>query len=139
MPILPTWYNSLHVGDSVDDPIRMRRADIFNCEASFRKPNSFEIAQNIGPFRLHNQGGKATFTRESDDQGYEVLLRSKEHPFYNTRPDFMYFSVREKGAQRSLVYTVSDTDARILGVNHSGLGVHCYRQGYEFRELLEEL
>jgi len=133
--------DSLHVGDPIDSPIKMRRAEIFECEASFT-PKDFTSSgnkQHIGPFRIHNQGGKASITRESDGQVFDVLLRKKEYPFYGTRPDFMYFSVRESGAKRSLVYTVNDTDARILGLNHNGMGVHCYRQGYQFRELLEQL
>lgn len=131
--------NSLHVGDPVNDPIRMRRADIFDCQASFRIKGSFTEVQEVEPFKMHNQGGMAKITRDSDSQVFEILLRSKEYPFYNKRPDFLYFSIRHEGAQRSLVYSVHDTDSRILGVNHNNMGVHCYREGYEFRESLQQL
>lgn len=72
---------------------------------------------------------------------YEALLRKKEYPFYKTRPDFMYFSVRKAGEERSLIYITTDINSRNFSFNHpeSGLGIHCHRKGYEFRETLEQL
>lgn len=128
--------DSLHIGTPVDKPTRMRRAAVFQCSGTFRTGDQ---AQEIAPFALHNQGGSAQITREADGQAFDLLLRKKEYPFYETRPDFLYFSLREAGAPRSLVYTVSDINARRLGVTFSGIAVHCNRDGYTFRESLDQL
>lgn len=143
---LLTEDNSWHRGNKLDQPTQMRRADIFVCEGSLNMPGArssdgsgFDAGQQIEPFKLHNQGGSATFTREADGESFEVLLRKKEYPFYETRPDFMYFSLRKAGERRSIVYTVNDIDSRRLGVSHAGINVHCHREGYDFRQTLEEL
>lgn len=128
--------DSLHIGTPIDKPTRMRRAAMFQCQGTFRTGDK---AQEFGPIPLHNQGGTAQITREADGQAFDLLLRKKEYPFYETRPDFLYFSLREAGAPRSLVYTVSDIDARRLGVTFSGIAIHCHRSGYTFRETLEQL
>jgi hypothetical protein len=128
--------DSLHVGDPVDSPTRMRRADLFQCESSMRVGAEL---QTMDKFTIHNQGGTASFTRKTDGKVIDVLLRKKEYPYYNVRPHFLYFSVREAGAKRSMVYTVSDIDSRMLGLNIGGMGVHCYRQGYDFNQALNQL
>lgn len=128
--------DSLYIGDPVDRPSRMRRASIFHCEGSFRSEAG---VQNLNPFRIHSQGGHAKIRRQADGQVFEILLRSKEYPFYETRPDFMYFSIREQGAKRSLLYSVNDADSRRLGLNHNGIAVHCSRTGYDFRQSLDQL
>lgn len=128
--------DSLHVGHPVDNPSRMRRARTFQCEGAFR---SAEGSQDIKPFQIHSQGGMGRFTRDSDGKQFELLMRQKEYPYYETRPDFMYFSVREAGEQRSLVFTVNDADSRRMGVNFNGMIVHCHQDGYDFRQTYEDL
>lgn len=128
--------DSLYIGTPAGKPVKMRRADVFMCEASFRAGGK---VQNVAPFRLHNQGGAATIVRRSDNKKFDILLRNKEYPYYDTRPDFMYFSIRHAGEKRSLAYTVNDADSRRLGIDVSGMSIHCHRQGYEFRESLSQL
>lgn len=128
--------DSLYRGEPLDRPTQMRRADLFQCEGSFRTD---EGVQTLAPFTIHNQGGTANITRDADNQSFDILMRKKEYPFYETRPDFLYFSIREEGAAQSLVYTVNDIASRRVGVSHAGMSVHCHRDGYEFRESLDAL
>lgn len=129
--------NSLHVGYPVDKPIRMRRAKIFLCEATFRSDG--REPQSIGNLKLHSQGGEAHLSRQTDGAEFSLRLRDKEYPYYNTRPDFLYFSFREKGGQRSIVYTVNDSNSRRIGFSTPQFSAHCHREGYNFREPIEEL
>ncbi|MFK7954675.1 MAG: chromophore lyase CpcT/CpeT [Lysobacterales bacterium] len=117
---------------------QMRRAKVFFCEVSFRDDQG-AITQTQANIRLLSQGGTFELTRQSDSQSFTGLLRDKQYPFYSDRPDFMYFSFRKTGEPRSLVYTVHDVDSRRFGFNTQGIGAHCHREGYEFREVLSEL
>jgi hypothetical protein len=127
----------LHVGHPEDRPTRMRRADPFVCEVNLRLDDG--STQRIDNIRLHSQGGTQTLVREDTGEEYVIRLRDKEYPFYDTRPDFLFLAIRKAGEQRSLAYTISDPDARQLGVSFGGVLAHCYRKGYTFREPLDLL
>ena len=129
--------DSLHIGMPADEPFELRRVKRFSCGITFdpRGPETQEITD----IPLHSQGGSADVTRERDGQEFTLLMRDKEYPYYSTRPDFIYFSIRRKGELASVVFTVNDPDSRSLGVNTGDLVAYCYRDGYEFRESLEEL
>ena len=129
--------DSLHVGMPADKPFELRRVKRFTCGITFdpRGPEPQEIAD----ISLHSQGGSADVTRERDGQEFTLLMRDKEYPYYSTRPDFIYFSIRRKGELASVVFTVNDPDSRSLAVNTGDLVASCYRDGYEFRESLEAL
>ena len=129
--------DSLHVGHDESNPTEMRRAHIFVCEMSLRLDDG--NTQRAEGLRLHSQGGVQSVKREDTGEDYVLRLRDKEYPFYDTRPDFLFLSVRKKGEQRSLAYTVGDADARRLGVSFSGVLAHCHREGYTFRQPLELL
>ena len=129
--------DSLHVGMPADRPFELRRVKRFTCGITF-DPRGSE-PQEITGLSLHSQGGSAEVTRERDGQEFTLLMRDKEYPYYETRPDFIYFSIRRKGEQASVVFTVNDPDSRSLGVNTGDLLAYCHRDGYEFRESLEEL
>ncbi len=116
---------------------QMRRAHKFLCQVTFRSADG--ASQTVDGLQLLSQGGTFDVTRESDGKVFSALLRDKEYPYYDERPDFIYFSFREKGAPRSLVYTVHDVESRRLGFNTQGIGAHCHREGYEFREPVNEL
>lgn len=116
---------------------QMRRANEFVCQVTFRSEDG--SSQTVEDLRLMSQGGTFEVARESDGKVFAALLRDKQYPYYDERPDFIYFSFREKGAARSLVYTVHDVDSRRLGFNTQGIGAHCHRRGYEFREPINEL
>ncbi|MEM9209448.1 MAG: chromophore lyase CpcT/CpeT [Pseudomonadota bacterium] len=129
--------DSLHAGYDENRPTEMRRADPFVCEVTLRLEDG--SAQRVQDLALHSQGGVQAIVRE--DTGEELLLRlrDKEYPYYDTRPDFLFLSIRKAGERRSLAYTVTDADARRLGVSFGGTLAHCYREGYTFRQPLELL
>ena len=128
--------DSLHVGHPVDEPYQMRRAKRFVCGVIFRHEDG---SQQISDLSLHSQGGTVDVIRAHDGAEFTILLRDKEYPFYSDRPDFMYFSVRREGEERSVAYSVHDVRSRTLGVSIPGMVAHCYREGYQFRETYEQL
>lgn len=129
--------DTLHIGMPEDRPFEMRRVKAFTCNVTFDPQGP--SPQEISGLRLHSQGGSFDVTRERDGQVFTVLMRDKEYPYYSTRPDFIYFSIRRKGEQASVVFTVNDPDSRSLGVNNGELLASCHRDGYGFRESLERL
>ncbi|MEO9467996.1 chromophore lyase CpcT/CpeT [Parasphingorhabdus sp.] len=130
--------DSLHVGHPEDMPHEMRRALPFNCSIHFFADNQFS-GQVVEDLSLHSQGGTASATRKSDGREFEILMREKEYPYYETRPDFIYFSLREKGQERSIGFSVNDPSSRQVGVRAESIGAFCHRDGYNFRESLELL
>ena len=129
--------DSLHIGMPADQPFELRRAKQFVCNFTF-DPRGPE-PQEITGLRLHSQGGSFNVTRERDGSEFTVLMRDKEYPYYSTRPDFIYFSIRRKGEQASIAFTVNDPESRALAVNTGEFLASCYREGYEFRESLAAL
>lgn len=129
--------DSLFIGHPLGEPVKMRRTKQFVCDVYFT--NSDGTREELKGAKLHSQGGTVEVTRAEDGKEFTLLMRDKEYPFYATRPDFIYFSVREKGAQRSLVFTVADPLSRSLGVSLPKMTFYCYREGFEFREILQEL
>lgn len=128
--------DSYYSGTKPGHPTKLRKVDQFLCMMSFRSEDG---VQEVHDVPVHSQGGTAEVIRESDGQSFTMMIRQKEYPFYSVRPDFMFFSVRETGEFRSVAYAVTDTDARVVGINSSGIAAHCHRKGYEFRESLAEL
>ena len=129
--------DSLYIGHDESSPTELRRAKPFICEMSLRLEGGG--AQRVDGLRVHSQGGEQSVVREDSGDEYVLRIRDKEYPFYETRPDFLFLSVRKAGEQRSLAYTVTDADARRLGVSFDGVLAHCYREGYSFRQPLELL
>lgn len=131
--------NSLFAGPPVPgQPIKMRRSKIYMCNAIFRNPDFSQIETE--PQQIHSQGGLIHFTRPSDDKEFSIRIREKEYPYYDTRPDFLFLSVMNKGENRSLVYAVGDANSRNLAVYLPGeFTVNCVLDGYEFRETFESL
>lgn len=129
--------DTLHIGHGEDNPTKMRRAVTFVCEIRFVLEDG--SAQTIEGLRIHSQGGTQTVTRRDSGQQYTLRMRDKEYPFYDTRPDFLFLSVRPTGARRSLAYAVSDPDARRLGLSAADVLAHCHREGYTFQQPLEAL
>ncbi len=130
--------DSHFAGAQRDKPYEMRRALPFNCSFYFFANNQFE-GQVIEGLSLHSQGGTVTATRDSDGKAYEIFMREKEYDYYETRPDFIYFALREKGETRSVAFSVNDPDARTVGVRAESIGAFCHRDGYTFRQPLELL
>ncbi|MEP3226802.1 MAG: chromophore lyase CpcT/CpeT [Parasphingorhabdus sp.] len=130
--------NSLFAGKPIDKPYQLRRAKPFNCQFYFFADNGFD-AQVVENLEMHSQGGTVTATRNVDGKTFEILMRDKEYPSYKTRPDFLYFSLREQGQKRSLAFTVNDPDSRQIGVRAHSIGAFCQRKGFNFREPLELL
>lgn len=130
--------DSLHVGLPVDQPFRMRRSKIFHCEITFRNED-YSTARAIKDIRLHSQGGLVWFDPDEDGNVYGLRMRDKEYPFYSERPDFLLLSVQKKGQSRMVGYSLTDVDARRVGLNLGWALAHCHRDGYDFRESLENL
>lgn len=124
--------DSRHSGEPVDSPFEMKRAVRYECEISFRDEG--HPPQKITGLSLHSEGGTAIVKRDSDGQEFELLLRAKEYPFFDHQPDFLYFSVRKKGENRSVSFAVSDLHSRRVGFNNGNIVPHCARVGYTFRE-----
>lgn len=134
--------DSFYLGNKPNRPSKMRKADRFTCDITFRPEDmslSFqefrEQTQEVKGLSIHSEGGEFSVVRDSDGQSFTYLMREKEYPFYDERPDFIYFSVKADGANRSSVYTVNDIESRRIGVQSGGIGFNCHRDGYEFREL----
>ena len=129
--------DSLHVGRPIDRPFRMRRSKHYVCTVIFG--NESGASQTIEGLPLHSQGGTIDVTRDSDGAEFTILMRDKEYPYYETRPDFIYFSIRKKGEARSIAYSVNDVRSRTLGISVGGMIAHCYLDGYNFRESYDDL
>lgn len=130
--------DSLFVGEPVDEPFELRRAKLFDCSVYFFANNQFE-GQVVEGLEVHSQGGTVAATRESDGKTFEILMRDKEYPYYDTRPDFIYFSLREQGNPRSIAFATTDPKSRQIGVRAESIGAFCNRKGYQFREPLGTL
>lgn len=129
--------DSLHIGHPVDRPFRLRRARDYVCAVIFIAPDGER--QTVSDLVMHSQGGTVDVERASDGEKFTVLMRDKEYPYYGQRPDFMYFSVRREGEQRSIGYSVHDVRSRTLGIKVDELIAHCYLKGYEFRETYDQI
>lgn len=130
--------DSLHVGLPVDEPFRMRRSKIFECEVTFRDEDR-RPTRTIKDIRMHSQGGLVWFDPDENGDVYGIRIRDKEYPFYNERPDFLLFSLQKKGQAAMVGYALTDVDARRVGFNLGWALGHCHREGYDFREVLETL
>jgi len=135
--------DSFYKGTVIGRPTQMRKANRFNCEVTFRPEDaslSFEEfraqTQEIKNLSIHSEGGTFEAIRESDGKKFTYLMREKEYPFYPERPEFIYFSVKEEGANRSSIFTVNDIDSRRLGGQFGGIAAFCHREGYTFQESL---
>lgn len=137
--------DSFHAGSPNGKPNQLRRAEPFICGGRFFPDANSTFDEGKGKvqafknIRTHSQGGSFQVKRDSDSQMFEVLLRTKEYPFYDERPDFLYFSLRKAGEERSLAFTVNDNLSRQMAVTIPGISVGCHREGYEFDETLVEL
>lgn len=137
--------DSLHVGKPVDKPFELRRARRFTCDIIVRpadQPKFFRGAdsqetQVFNNMSIHTEGGSFDVERASDGQIFTFLMRAKEYPYYEVRPDFLYFSIRKKGEESSVAYTANDLNSRILSAFFDGIAFNCYRDGYNFRETIE--
>ncbi len=125
--------DSFFVGNRPDQPSKMRRVKPFICDVYFYGDKPGE-AQVVTAQRLHSQGGLIRVSRDSDGAEFEVLMRDKEYPYYETRPDFIYLSIRPAGQRRSIAFSVNDPASRQLGLRTQELGAFCHRDGYAFRE-----
>ncbi len=130
--------DSLHVGLPVDQPFRMRRADVFECEASFLAKDG-RTPRKISGIRLHSQGGLAWFEPDENGDVYGLRLLSVEFPFYSERPDYLWLSFRKQGQASQVGYGLADVDSRRVGFGLGWVTGHCHLQGYGFREPLETL
>lgn len=129
--------DSLHRGYPRDRPVQMRRALPFNCEVHFYgDAGNGQIEKGL---KSHSEGGLFTVSRKSDGKAFDFLIREKEYPYYETRPDFMYFSIRNAGEYRSIAFSVNDPDARTFGIRTKEVGAFCHREGYTFRETFQGL
>ena len=129
--------DSLYVGFDESKPTKLRRARPFLCEVNMRLDDG--SSQHEEGLRLHSQGGEQTVTRRDNGEKYILRMRDKEYPFYDTRPDFLFLSIRKENERRSLAYTVGDAESRRLGFSFDGVLAHCYLEGYTFRQSLETL
>jgi hypothetical protein len=130
--------DSLHVGMPVDQPFRLRRSKIFECEVTFRNEDG-STARKIDGIRMHSQGGLVWFNPDENGDVYGIRMRDKEYPFYSERPDFLLFSMQKKGQARMVGYALTDVDARRVGFNLGWALGYCHLEGYEFREPLPTL
>jgi hypothetical protein len=130
--------DSLHVGMPVDQPFRLRRSKIFECEVTFSNEDR-STARSIKDIRMHSQGGLVWFDPDKNGDVYGIRMRDKEYPFYSEMPDFLLFSLQKKGQSSMVGYALTDVDARRVGFNLGWVLGHCHREGYDFREPLVTL
>ena len=129
--------DSFFKGTKPGEPSEMRRALIYWCDVHFYDGET--EPQVTKGLRVHNQGGSASATRPSDGQVFDLLIRAKEYPYYASRPDFIYYSLRRSGEERSVSFGIADPDSRQFGLNNGSMSVFCHRDGYDFREPVEAL
>ena len=129
--------DSFFKGTPPAQPTKFRRAKIFYCDFYTYKKNG--QSQKLGTHRVHGQGGTARVSRGGDSVPLEILIRQKEYPYYSTRPDFIYYSVRNAGEARSIAFGVADADSRQFGLKSGDSGVFCHRLGYTFQQNVDEL
>jgi hypothetical protein len=130
--------DSLHVGLPVDQPFRMRRSKIFECEITFRDADAKPV-RTLTDIRLHSQGGLVWFDPDDEGNVFGLRMRDKEYPFYSERPDFLLLSVQKQGSERMVGYSLTDVNARRVGLNLGFALAHCHREGYTFRQTLDQL
>jgi CpeT/CpcT family (DUF1001) len=130
--------DTLFLGYPTDEPHKFNRAKIFICEITFRGEKRGEKEQKVEGLRLHSQGGQVWGVR-ADGREIGLRLRDKEYPYYDVRPDFLFFAVREKGNEASLAYSIHDVTSRRLGIDLGWMGAHCARDGYTFQEPIAAL
>jgi hypothetical protein len=139
--------DSFHKGNKAGRPSQMLKANRFICDVTFKPENTegmsfLEIRENSQSTKgnsIHSQGGTFVVKREFDGKEFEYLMREKQYPFYAERPEFIYFSMREKGEPYSLSYNVVDLNSRRIGLQAGDFGYNCYREGYTFDESIEQL
>lgn len=129
--------DSFHSGTPINEPTRLRRATPYVCAFRFYDENRNE--QLVDNLKVYSQGGTATAVRESDGASFDILIREKEYPYYESRPDFMYYSIRRTGEQRSIAYGVADANSRQFGAYFDSMSAFCHQDGYTFRESTEIL
>ncbi len=130
--------DSFFRGTKPGKPSKLRRARTYICDVYFYGQTRAD-QQIVEDLKIHSQGGVGLAVRETDGQPFELLLRQKEYPYYDTRPDFIYYSVRKAGQRRSEAYGVADYNSRQFGLNAGEVGAFCHLEGYSFRQLFEEL
>lgn len=130
--------DSFFRGTRPGKPARLRRARTYICDVYFYGETRAD-QQVVEDLKVHSQGGVGVAVRQTDGQSFEILLRQKEYPYYDTRPDFIYYSVRKAGERRSVAYGVADYNSRQFGLNAGDVGAFCHLEGYNFRQLFEEL
>lgn len=130
--------DSLHVGYPVNQPFRMRRSKVFECDVTFRGDDGGPT-RHIKDIRMHSQGGLVWFDPDENGDVYGIRMRDKEYPFYEERPDFLLFSLQKKGQAGMVGYALTDVDARRVGFYLGWASGHCHREGYEFRESLAQI
>lgn len=130
--------DSFFRGTPPGKPSELRKAQFYVCDFYFygEDRRQEQVVKNL---RIHSQGGIGDAVRTSDGQAFELLLREKEYPYYETRPDFIYYSLRKQGQRRSEAYGVADPASRTFGVNAGHVGAFCHLDGYSFRQSFEEL
>lgn len=129
--------DSFYSGTPINAPTKLRRSTPYIC--AFRFYDEDRNEQLVADLKVFSQGGTATAIRESDGASFDILIREKEYPYYDTRPDFMYYSIRRTGEQRSIAYGVADANSRQFGAFVGDMSVFCHREGYAFRESLEAI
>lgn len=130
--------DSFFRGTAPGEPTELRRAKFYICDVYFYGEDRRQ-QQVVEDLRIHSQGGTGKAIRESDGQEFELLLREKEYPYYTSRPDFIYYSLRESGERLSTAYGVADPQSRQFGMNAGRVGAFCHLEGYAFRENYEEI
>jgi hypothetical protein len=120
----------LAVGHPDGVPHKLNRAKTFSCDVNvygrdyLAGPSDDDQSFTAQP--LHSQGGTVRFERKADGKTYVLRLRDKEYPYYATRPDFMFLSVRPADGP-FIAYSLHDPDARFIGFNLGWMLVACER------------
>lgn len=129
--------DSFFRGTPPGQPSELRKANRYFCDFYFYDGDGGQ--QVVEGLPVHDQGGSGQAVRESDEQAFQILLRQKEYPYYEARPDFLYYSIRRVGEERSVAFGVADPRSRQFGLNNGDLAAFCHRDGYRFREPIETL
>lgn len=120
----------LVVGHPTGVPHKLDRAKLFDCNVNFFGDNYLKGPsaddQQFTAQPLHSQGGTLRYTRKADGKSYVIRLRAKEYPYYETRPDFMFLSIRE-GDKPFIAYSLHDPDAAFIGLNLGWMSMTCER------------
>ncbi len=128
-----TWLFSngkMYQGETSNEPIKMRRASMYECKVSmpfisYAEPHKNDVS--LSGLIVHNQGGTAKFTDPKTNKEFELQLREKQYPYYKEGSDFFLMRLKEVSAKYSAALVTTAPNPDKLSVNVGNMAASCKR------------